>query len=560
MNYDGQLSGDYDVIDDIPDGMEFSYMRVKWHGDEYDASQVKSKTIDNLGSGWESRENDSENDNEKSEHTIYYVSKDKKQTMIRLGEFVSKSIRDNNSVDVQVVCRVTDPQVLLGAQPSDFTNKVTLQKNGKDIATSSSQVPVKLNETDKNIVKKIAKKNGQKLEFEINTNQLGQTLPTNDNGGLTLVDKLGENLRLDTTTVKVYKNNNEEVTGCVIAYQDKTLEIRNIPNDIPIKIKYTAIVNMKPGDSVDITNTAYWKGYSEKGGGTVLESYSYSVSGTIGASSVVNFKLTKQDQNDLSKVLSGATFKIEKCEFDGSGNMTTSDISTETTDESGNITKNLEYNTLYKITETKAPYGYILDDNPIYILDVTKDHESYVDTVKQYLKNINLEVSYQEENFNLQVRNHKGEITVVKKFINDAAGKSNKPVSGIYRFGLYDDKNKLDEKAIIYDAGDIQDKSVKFVNLDLDKTYYVYELDDDGKPIKDSNVHTINGKEFYTSYGKNEDSNGETVTITNQNRTKQLPSTGSSGTLCYRLAGITLMLLGSLLMLKKYKVCKNDRK
>ena len=463
-------------------------------------------------------------------------------------------------MDVQVVCRVTDPQVLLGAQPSDFTNKVTLQKNGKDIATSSSQVPVKLNETDKNIVKKIAKKNGQKLEFEINTNQLGQTLPTNDNGGLTLVDKLGENLRLDTTTVKVYKNNNEEVTGCVIAYQDKTLEIRNIPNDIPIKIKYTAIVNMKPGDSVDITNTAYWKGYSEKGGGTVLESYSYSVSGTIGASSVVNFKLTKQDQNDLSKVLSGATFKIEKCEFDGSGNMTTSDISTETTDESGNITKNLVYNTLYKITETKAPYGYILDDNPIYILDVTKDHESYVDTVKQYLKNINLEVSYQEENFNLQVRNHKGEITVDKKFKNDAAGKSNKPVSGIYRFGLYDDKNKLDEKAIIYDAGDIQDKSVKFVNLDLDKTYYVYELDDDGKPIKDSNVHTINGKEFYTSYGKNEVSNDDTVTITNQNRTKQLPSTGSSGTLCYRLAGIILMLLGSLLMLKKYKVCKNDRK
>lgn len=112
VNYDGQLSGDYDVIDDIPDGMEFSYMRVKWHGDEYDASQVKSKTIDNPGSGWEFRENNSTNDNGNSEHTIYYVSKDKKQTMIRLGEFVSKSIRDNNSVDVQVVCRITDPQVL----------------------------------------------------------------------------------------------------------------------------------------------------------------------------------------------------------------------------------------------------------------------------------------------------------------------------------------------------------------------------------------------------------------------------------------------------------------
>lgn len=565
VNYDGQLSGDYDVIDDIPDGMEFSYMRVKWHGDEYDASQVKSKTIDNLGSGWEFRENDSENDNKKSEHTIYYVSKDKKQTMIRLGEFVSKSIRDNNSVDVQVVCRVTDPQVLLGAQPSDFINKVTLQKNGKDIATSSSQVPVKLNETDKNIVKKIAKKNGQKLEFEINTNQLGQTLPTNDNGGLTLVDKLGENLRLDTTTVKVYKNNNEEVTGCVIAYQDKTLEISRIPNDVPIKIRYTVTVNMKPGDSVNITNTAYWKGYSEKGGGTVLESYSYSVSGTIGASSVVNFKLTKQDQNDLSKVLSGATFKIEKCEFDGSGNMTTSDISTETTDESGNITKNLEYNTLYKITEIQAPNGYVLDDEPIYILDVTKDHESYVDTVKQYLKNINLEVSYQEENFNLQVRNHKGEIIVVKKFINDAAGKPTKPMSGTYRFGLYDDKNKLDEKAIIYDAGDTQDKSVKFENLELNKTYYVYELDDQDKPITDTSkevtINTMNYQVVYKNETKNTDTssaqNGETIVVTNKSRTKILPSTGSMGTLIYRLLGATLV-VASLICLSN--INKNNRK
>ena len=100
---------------------------------------------------------------------------------------------------------------------------------------------------------------------------------------------------------------------------------------------------MKPGDPVNIANTAYWKGYSENGGDTVLESYSYSVSGTIGASSVVNFKLTKQDQNDLSKVLNGATFKIEKCTFDESGNMTTSEISTETTNENGTITNNLEY-------------------------------------------------------------------------------------------------------------------------------------------------------------------------------------------------------------------------
>lgn len=569
VNYDGQLSGAYDVIDDIPDGMEFSYMRVKWHGD--DASKVTSKTIENFDSNaWEQKYNDSTNDNNKSEHTIYYVSKDKKRTMIRLGDFTSKSVRDNNSVDVQVVCRITDPQVLLGVQSSDFINKVTLQQNGKDIATSSSQIPFKLDDTDKNINKELAKTNGQKLEFEINTNQLGQTLPTNDNGGLTLVDKLGKNLKLDTTSVKVYKNNNEEVTGCVIAYQDNTLEISKIPNDIPIKIKYTATVNAKPGDSVNIANTAYWKGYTESSGKTVQQNYSYSVSGTIGASSVVNFKLTKQDQNNLSNVLAGATFKIEKCEFDKNGNMTTSEISTETTNESGTITKNLEYDTLYKITETQAPNGYVLDDKPIYILDVKKGNESYVDTVKQYLKNINLEVSYQEENFDLQVRNHKGEITVVKKFINDAAGKSTKPVSGTYSFGLYDNPNNLDKplqppKTITYSAGDNPDKSVKFENLELDKTYYVYELDDKNQPITDTSkevtINTMNYQVVYKNETQNTDTssaqNGETVIVTNKSRTEILPSTGSIGTLIYRLLGATLVVVSVICL---SNINKNIRK
>ena len=564
VNYDGQLSGDYDVIDDIPDGMEFSYMRVKWHGDEDAASKVTSKTIDNPGSDWEFRENDSPNDNKKSEHTIYYVSKDKKRTMIRLGEFVSKSIRDNNSVDVQVVCRVTDPQVLLGAQPNNFINKVTLQKDGKDIATSSSKVPVQLTKTDKNIDKQLAETNGQKLKFEINTNQLGQTLPTNDNGELTLVDKLGDNLKLDTTSVKVFNSNNEELTNCKKSYQNNILEIK-IPNNIPIKITYTATVNAKPGHSVNIANTAYWKGYSENGGKTVQESYSYNVSGTIGASSVVNFKLTKQDENDIDKVLNGATFKIEKCTFDEYGKMTTSEISTPTTGNDGTIAQNLQYDTLYRITETKVPDGYVLDDEPIYILDVKKGNESYVDTVKQYLKNINLEVSYQEENFSIGVTNHKGEITVVKKFINDAAGKSIKPVSGIYRFGLYDDKNTRLQpiKTITYSANDNPDKSVKFENLELDKTYYVYELDDQGNPITDSSkevtINTMNYQVFYEKKGTATSSaqNGDTVIVTNKSRTKILPSTGSMGTLIYRLLGATLV-VASIICLSN--INKNKRK
>lgn len=195
---------------------------------------------------------------------------------------------------------------------------------------------------------------------------------------------------------------------------------------------------------------------------------------------------------------------------------------------------------------------------------IEKDQTDYSDYVKECIKDSKIDKQY-SSTYELTVTNHKGEITVQKEFI-DAGNKKVSPVKGTYTFGLFENQNdsKPIQTASITYGEDQTDSTCKFTNLDVDaknpKTYYVYELDDDGKPIKDSNVHTINGKEFYTSYGKNEVSNGDTVTITNQNRTKQLPSTGSSGTLCYRLAGITLMLLGSLLMLKKYKVCKNDRK
>ena len=226
------------------------------------------------------------------------------------------------------------------------------------------------------------------------------------------MDKLGDNLKLDTTSVKVFNSNNEELTNCKKSYQNNILEIK-IPNNIPIKITYTATVNAKPGDSVNIANTAYWKGYSENGGKTVQQSYSYNVSGTIGASSVVNFKLTKQDENDIDKVLSGATFKIDKCTIEANGDITASEISTATTDANGTITKDLQYDTLYKITETQAPDGYVLNKEPIYIFDVYKAKDNDVAPIKQYLKDADLRVSYQEENFSLNVMNHKGEITSV---------------------------------------------------------------------------------------------------------------------------------------------------
>ena len=558
VNYDGKLNGEYSVLEDIPEGMELSYIRVKWHGE--DALSVKSKEITGIDSTvWTKVENDSKNDNKNSdEHTIYYVNKNNKQAMIQLGDFVAKEERDNNSVDVQVVCRVTDSKVLLGAKPQTFTNKVTLKKDGKAIDTATSPETIQLKDEDKNIDKKQVQGNGQKIDFEINANQLGQTLPTNDGDKLKLVDELGENLQLDTKSIKVFKKNTELLTNCDTSYTNNTLEI-TIPNNVPIKITYTVTVNAKPDEPVEVSNTAYWKGYSKESGKTVGDIYSYKVGGGIEALSKVNFELTKQDQNNLSTFLQGAEFDIEKCELNGNV-ITPTKIATVTTDANGLITQDLDFDTLYKITETKAPDGYVLDNKPIYILDL-KDKEkdtSYLEKVKTLVKDNKLYVRYKQQDFDIQVQNHKGEITVVKKFINDAAGKSKKPVSGTYRFRLYDNQNGegtyLQEKSITYVAGKTQEESAKFINLKLDKTYYVFEIGDDNKPIVDTSKEvTINKLQYTVDYKMEDEStnaatNGQTVTVTNRSRTKILPSTGGYGSLLYRISG-AMLVLASLIVL-----------
>ena len=561
VNYDGKLNGEYSVLEDIPEGMELSYIRVKWHGE--DALKVHSKEISGIDSVvWEKVNNTSTNDNKESEDTIYYVNKNNKQAMIQLGDFVAKEERDNNSVDVQVVCRVTDSKVLLGAESQTFTNKVTLKKDGKDIDTATSPETIQLKDEDKNIDKKQVHGKGQKIDFEINANQLGQTLPTNDGDKLKLVDELGKHLQLDTTSIKVFRNNTELLTDCDTSYTNNTLEI-TVPNNVPIKITYTVTVNAKPDESVEVSNTSYWKGYSKESGKTVGYTYSYKVGGGIEAFSKVNFKLTKQDQNNLNTFLPGAEFKIEKLELDANNEFVSTQEASQITDASGIINQDLDFDKLYKITETKAPDGYVLDNKPIYILDL-KDKEkdtSYLEKVKMLVKDNKLYVRYKQQDFDIQVQNHKGEITVVKKFINDAAGKSTNPVSGTYRFRLYDNQNGegtyLQEKSITYVAGKTQEESAKFINLKLDKTYYVFELDDNDNLITDSSEEvTINKLRYAVEY-KNEKgestnaaTNGQTVTVTNRSRTKILPSTGGYGSLLYRISG-AMLVLASLIILTK---------
>lgn len=117
--------------------------------------------------------------------------------------------------------------------------------------------------------------------------------------------------------------------------------------------------------------------------------------------------------------------------------------------------------------------------------------------------------------------------------------------------------------SIHYDPTDKGVKTAKFKNQKLNTDYYVFELDQNDKPIKASDDEaTINSMQYKVVYDNNGNATnsaqvGETVIVTNKSRTKILPSTGSIGTLIYRLLGATFV-VASVICLSN--INKNNRK
>lgn len=565
LNYAGELSGTYRVLEKIPEGMDLAYIRVKWTGPKQDT--IQSKKITNLGSEWTPKQTiDAPTDNKgRKETTTYYVNGN--QALIELGDFIAGQVRDDYSVDVQVVCKVKDSDVLHGMEKT-FTNEVELQTaDGQKMNNATSSATLKGQNLEKSMTSN--QPANEKVKFTIKANPLGQKIPVSEGTTLKLIDKLSNSLLLDTKSIKAIDKDGAAVVVKSVLKDDNTLEIE-IPNNKAITITYEATVNAPPGQKVDFSNEAYWEGYTPSTGVKVeKKGYSYTAGGTVSSGNNIKLNILKKDQYDLSTSLSGAEFTMVECErlndgtikskgdtFNWSG---TTDANGTLSFGSGSATDHvMQYNTIYKVTETKAPKDYVKSEQELYIMvpRVESGKNDYSDYVKTCIQDKRIKVQYQET-YVLTVLNHKGEITVEKKFKNSANHDMN-PVTGKYHFGLYENEDGTNEDGtrdplqtifIQYDEGSIDPKSNKFINLELDKTYYVYELDDQNKAIKDSSVHVINRLEYITSYSNNNAvQNGATVTVTNQSRVKQLPSTGSYGTLIYRISGATLV-LASLIIL-----------
>ncbi len=95
---------------------------------------------------------------------------------------------------------------------------------------------------------------------------------------LTLVDKLGDNLELDITSIEAKDDAGNSVQiEKAFNPETNTLEI-SIPNEKKIIITYTVTVNIAPDISTKVSNKVYWKSYGNDGGkNDVIPDFSYNL-------------------------------------------------------------------------------------------------------------------------------------------------------------------------------------------------------------------------------------------------------------------------------------------
>lgn len=573
VNYEGSLSGRYRVVEQIPVGMEVTYVRIWWLGDKYKAVlqdskptfvQLIAEEIAALGGSWTEHAKTLPSNNA-GKQTNYYYTNGQQVIWDIVNLVAGGGYRDDYAVEIQIVCKVTDPDVLLGGVSKEFNNVVSLQNSeGTTIGNDSNGVTIGKQTLSKQGTYN-PETNGGRYPFKITLNELGEDLVSRSDT-ITLVDELSDTLILDTASIQVVNTKTGEVvSNWTASVEGQTLKIV-LPDNLPLTVTYETTVNAAPGQTISISNNAHWKGYTTPSGGSVeVKEFHYSSGGTAGADTSPSVTVKKLDQYNTSQTLSGATFTlVEGTYADGTFTPTTDGLSlTGTTGEDGTLTfgktskQTMSYNTVYCLTETVAPEGYVLDAVPHYFAVAKQQEDGKCPTFPN-----GVTVWYQSADYTYQAYNHKGEATVAKAFL-DAGGNHLAKIDGAYRFGIYAEANPtgnpLQTVTITYANSTVTPESgtAKFTNLTLGKMYYIYELDDNGVPIRgDNTLATVNGANFLVTY-----SNGPAVTIpesgtaaaavtvTNQVCYPELPHTGGAGTTLYTKGGVLLTASAMFLLL-----------
>ena len=572
VNYEGSLSGRYRVVEQIPVGMEVTYVRMWWLGSKAIRQDPKptfarltAEEITALDGSWTEYAKPLPSNNAGSQTNYYYTNG--QQVIWDIDNLkAGGGFRDDYAVEIQIVCKVTDPDVLLGGVSKEFNNVVSLQNSkGTTIGKDSNGVTIEKQTLSKQGTYN-PETNGGRYPFKITLNELGEDLVSGKDT-ITLVDELSDTLILDTTSIRVVDTRTGKVvTNWTPSVEGQTLKIV-LPDNLPLTVTYETTVNAAPGQTISISNKAHWEGYTTPSGGSFeAKDFHYSTGGTAGADTSPSVTVKKLDQYNTSQTLSGATFTlVEGTYADGTFTPKTDGLSlTGTTGEDGTLTfgkesgQTMRYNTVYCLTETAAPEGYVMDAVPHYFAVAKQENGSYPTFPN------GVTVWYQSADYTYQAYNHKGEATVAKAFL-DAGGKPLEKIDGTYRFGIYAEEdptgNPLQTVTITYANSTVtpESRTAKFTNLTLGGTYYIYELDDSSQPISGNVPATVNSSSFLVTYTNGpavtvpaDGSAAAAVTVTNQVCYPELPHTGGAGTIPYTIGGFLLLTGAAFLLLYRH--------
>lgn len=265
--------------------------------------------------------------------------------------------------------------------------------NWTGVGEASAKITVKRGDTHLN--KTVEQSSNGRLTYTVDINPDGLTLNPKS-PVITLYDTFTVNKHgtaiLDRSSIKLHDctenrdtddytlTTDEKKEDSQVTHYNMTLTVRDGRH---YKFTYTYIVDRSQVNSTDDVTaenkariTAVWQEADDKkitssaGGGSVG-----SIDGEL--------TLYKVDKNSENKVLQGAEFKLTAYDRQ-SGSWDTAQTVTAYTDEKGEITfvpatgtntgkVYVSVDTLYKLVETQAPNGYVLDAKPFYFIWMKDD-------------------------------------------------------------------------------------------------------------------------------------------------------------------------------------------
>ena len=452
-------------------------------------------------------------------------------------------------------------------QDADWKNKLESSKvyqntaNWTDVGEASAKITVKRGDTY--LDKKVEQSSNGRLTYTVDINPDGLTLNPKSTE-ITLYDTFTVNKHgtaiLDRSSIKLHDctenrdtddytlTTDEKKEDSQVTHYNMTLTVRDGKH---YTFTYTYIVDRSQVNSTEEVTaknkariTAVWQEANK-------ETIKSSAGGGSVGSNDGELTLYKVDKNSENKVLQGAKFELTAYDK-RSGSWDTAQTVTAYTDEKGEITfvpatgtntgkVYVSADTLYKLVETKAPNGYVLDAKPFYFIwmkddasEQAKQEAAYITATgkKKETDRVDADVtSYKDVTYFQTGRSYERKFTNApmqlefEKVWADEDGKVMSPPDGVteiqlnvykYATGTVFDKDTATlEQTVKLNTNNQWREKLLLTDSDENTRYYVEEVNvPDGYKV----TYTNRAKE-QTQLGY---ADGDKVTVTNQKRPTKL--------------------------------------